>query len=475
MRILRILVPVLILAAGIAGMAALVKSKPQREPLATEERAWTVAAAAVEPGIVTPQLVLFALVDSPRTTRLTSAVTADVKTVEVLEGQRTALGDRLITLDDREARLVLDQRRAEVAELEADLEHEALRHRNNLAALKHEKELLELARREVERARNLAERNVGSQSSLDQARREEERQKLTIEQRELAIGEHRSREKQLRARLARAEAQRSRAMLDLERTQVYPPFEGRITEVSVSPGDRVRPGDQLVELFDTTMVELRAQIPLRHLPVVRAALERGEALGTRAAVDGREVRAVLHRLTARVGPGSGGADGLFRVVEGNDRLQLGRTVLLTLDLPAVHDAVTIPREALYGTDRVFVVDGQRMKSVRVERLGETHPAGGEGGVVVRSPHLQASGRVIVTQLPNAIDGLRIKVAEAAEEPKAGEVAEGGPVANEPLASGSTSSAPAADEPVASGLAMDTPAMDTPATDEPPASEPVASE
>ena len=435
MRILRIVLPLLILAAGVAGMGALVKSKPQREPLGVEERTWTVAAAAVEPGIVTPQLVLFALVDSPRTTRLTSAVTADVKTVEVLEGQRVALGDRLITLDDREARFVLDQRNAEVAELEADLEHEALRHRNNLAALEHEKELLELARREVERARSLAERNVGSRSNMDQALREEGRQKLSIEQRELAIGEHRSREKRLRARLARAEAQRSRAMLDLERTQVYPPFEGRITEVSVSPGDRVRPGDPLVELFDAATVELRGQIPLRYLPVARAALERGETLAARAVVGGREVRAVLHRLTARVGRGSGGADGLFRVIEGNDRLQLGRTVALTLDLPAVHDAITVPRGALYGTDRVFVTDGQRMKSVRVERLGETHPAGGEGGVVVRSPHLRASGRVVVTQLPNAVDGLKINVVEAADsEPAAGDSATDAPAA-EPVAGG----------------------------------------
>ena len=437
MRILRIVLPLLILAAGVAGMGALVKSKPEREPLGVEERTWTVMAAAVEPGTVTPQLVLFALVDSPRTTRLTSAVNADVKTVEVLEGQRVALGDRLITLDDREARFVLDQRNAEVAELEADLEHEALRHRNNLAALEHEKELLELARREVERARSLAERNVGSRSNMDQALREEGRQKLSIEQRELAIGEHRSREKRLRARLARAGAQRSRAMLDLERTQVYPPFEGRITEVSVSPGDRVRPGDPLVELFDAATVELRGQIPLRYLPVARAALERGETLAARAVVGGREVRAVLHRLTARVGRGSGGADGLFRVIEGNDRLQLGRTVALTLDLPAVHDAITVPRGALYGTDRVFVTDGQRMKSVRVERLGETHPAGGEGGVVVRSPHLRASGRVVVTQLPNAVDGLKIKVVEAAE--------------SEPAVGDSATDAPAA-EPVAGGLA-----------------------
>ena len=414
-RIVRVVLPVLVLAAGIGGMTALVNSKPEREPLEAEERAWTVAAVAVEPGTVTPQLALFARVDSPRITNLSSAVVADVVAVDVLEGQRASPDDRLVALDDREIRLVLAQRDAEMARFEANLEHEVLRHRNDLSALEREKALLKIIRREVERARDLAERGVGSKASLDQARRDEERQMLTVEQRTLAIREHDSRRKQIEAQLAQARAQRSQAMLDLERTQVYPPFEGRITEVSVSPGNRVRPGDLLLSIYDTEMVELRAQIPSRRLTVVRAALERGEPLSARAVVDGREIRAVLHRLTALVDPGSGGADALFRVTEGNTWLQIGRTVEVILDLPPVRDAVTAPRGALYGTDRVFVIDGERMKSVKVERLGETRSGGGEDRLILRSPHLEASDRLIVTHLPNAIDGLRVKEAGAAAE------------------------------------------------------------
>ena len=411
-RIVRIALPLLILAAGVGGMTALVKSKPEREPLGAEEPSWPVAVTAVEPGTMTPQLVLFALVDSPRVTHLSSAVTADVEAVDVLEGEGVLLDDRLVALDDREIRLVLAQRDAEMTGFEADLEHETLRHRNNLAALKHEEALLELARREVARARDLAERKVGSLASLDKVRRDEERQMLTVEQRKLAIREHESRRKQIEAKLARATAQQSQAMLDLERTRVYPPFAGRITEVFVSPGDRVRPGDRLVTMFDSDMLELRAQIPLRYLPVVRAALDRGESLAARAKVDGQEVHAGLHRLTARVDRGSGGADGLFRVMQGNAWLQLGRTVELILDLPAVEDAVAVPREALYGTDRVFVLDGERMKSVGVERIGETHPDDGDGRVILRSPDLKPSDRLIVTHLPNAIDGLKVRVAVA---------------------------------------------------------------
>lgn len=408
-RIVRIGLPLLIVAAGIGGMTALVKSKPEREPLGAEERSWPVAVKAIEPGTVTPRLALFALVDSPHVTHLSSAVTADVDTVDVLEGQRVGLDDRLLALDDREIRLVLAQRDAEMAGFEADLEHEKLRHRNNVAALKHEEELLVLARREVARARDLAERKVGSQASLDKVRRDEERQMLAVELRRLAIREHESRRKQIEARLAKTTAQQSQAMLDLERTRAYPPFAGRITEVFVSPGDRVRPGDRLVAMFDSDMVELRAQIPLRYLPVVRAALDGGENLLAGALVDGQEVHAVLHRLTARVDRGSGGADGLFRVTQGSAWLQLGRTVELVVDLPEVADAVTAPREALYGADRVFVLDGGRMKSVEVERLGESR--GGDGGdrVILRSPELKPDDRLIVTHLPNAIDGLKVKV------------------------------------------------------------------
>ena len=408
----RVVLPVLILAAGIAGMTALVESKPERDPLEAEERLWTVAAVAVAPGTLTPRLALFARVDSPRITHPSAAVAADVVAVDVLEGQRVGAEDRLIALDDREVRLALAEHEAEVAELEADLEREGLRRRTDLAALEREKALLELARQEVARARDVAERGVGSKASVDQVRREEERQWLAVEQRKLSVREYESRRKRIEAKLARARARRARAMLDLDRTWVYPPFAGRITEVNVSPGDRVRPGDRLLAMFDVAMMELRAQIPLPRLPTVRAALERGEALNARAVVDGREVRAVLHRLTALVDPGSGGADALFRVTEGAAWLQIGRAVELVLDLPPVHGAVAVPRDALYGTDRVFVLDGERMKSVEVERLGETRADLGDRRVIVRSPLLTASDRLVVTQLPNALDGLKVREAGA---------------------------------------------------------------
>ena len=271
--------------------------------------------------------------------------------------------------------------------------------------------LLALNRREVKRAEKLAKRKVGSEAQIDQMRQEEERQALAVDQRRFSINEHKSRLAQYEARLARAQSLLLRAELDLERTRIEAPFAGRVSRVSVSPGDRVRVGDEIVTVYNTSEIEIRAQIPTRQVPLVRDALTDGEALDARALVDGRPLRARLDRFTAEVERGGGGADAYFRVVEGGKDLPLGRTVELTVDLPAVPVSVALPYEAVYGTDRIYRLENDRMRAVRVERVGEQRGVDGSTRVLVRNPELQPGDRIVVTQLPNAMDGLRVQIAE----------------------------------------------------------------
>ena len=126
------------------------------------------------------------------------------------------------------------------------------------------------------------------------------------------------------------------------------------------------------------------------------------------------MRAVLHRLTARVDRGSGGADGLFRVTQGNAWLQLGRTVELVLDLPAVRGRGDgAPRGALRHRPRVRARRAADEERPRWSGSGNPGPAmTGGHRVILRSPELKPNDRLIVTHLPNAIDGLKVKVAGA---------------------------------------------------------------
>jgi multidrug efflux pump subunit AcrA (membrane-fusion protein) len=408
---LRRLLPILLLALGAGGLAALALTQPQPQPLEAREKAWIVKVASAEPRTLSPILTLYARVDSPRAATLRAPVTADVLEVPALEGAEAAQGSVLVRLDDRDAQFIVSQREADVAEAEAELARELSRHANDRRALEHEKRLLELARREVERAEQLATRDLGSASGLDASRQAEARQALAVDDRRTAIAEHTSRKAALDARLARARALLSRAALDLQRTRVTAPFGARIASVQVAPGDRVRAGDALLTLFDAERLELRTQIPTRYLPVLRESLSARRTIRARAEVDGETVIAVLDRLGAEVTRGRGGTDALFTIEEpSRPTLELGRTLELAVSLPAVEQAISLPAEALYGSNRVYLLEDSRMRGIRVERIGDARGPRGEHRVLVRSPELGAGRQIIVTQLPNAVNGLKVRIA-----------------------------------------------------------------
>jgi hypothetical protein len=66
---------------------------------------------------------------------------------------------------------------------------------------------------------------------------------------------------------------------------------------------------------------------------------------------------------------------------------------------------------VYGERTVYRIDEQhRMRPIAVERVGETRLADGTTEVLVRSDALQPGTEIVTTQLPNAIDGLLIRIA-----------------------------------------------------------------
>jgi hypothetical protein len=184
----------------------------------------------------------------------------------------------------------------------------------------------------------------------------------------------------------------------------------------VAPGRRVRVGDALVQLYDRDALVVRAQVPTRYVAAVRAAEAAGREIRVQGLLDDRPVTAVLQRMAGEVSSATGGVEALFRI-EGAQEILQGRFVRLDLTLPKEPDLIALPSEAIYGTDRVYLVDDQsRLQPVRVERIGAARGAAGASLVLVRSSELQAGDTVAVTQLPNAVAGLLVHVAEPAGAP-----------------------------------------------------------
>ncbi len=416
---LKRLLPVLILAIGVAGFMALRLTRPEPDEAVPQERSWRVEAMMVAYSEHVPVLPLFGEVVAPDRVSLVAPMAGRIAERPVREGQRVAAGTLLVALDDADVLPPLRQAEAEVADLEAQIANERVRHANDRDALARERDIVTNAQRQLERTRSLVERNLASSAELDNAGDTLARARLTVATREGAIAEHPARLQSLEARLARAEALREAAARDARRSRVEAPFGGIVTGVRVAPGDQVGAGAALLSFYPPDRLEVQARVPQAYLAEVSEWLERGEPL-TAVAVEGGQ-RFRLQRLAGESDPG--GTEAILALEGAAEGLRPGALVPLLLQRPAVADALAVPFSALHGSDVLYRIDGEsRLRRHRVTRLGETLAADGERWALVRPEGLAAGERIIVTHLPNAMQGLRVEVAEseassAASEPQ----------------------------------------------------------
>ena len=407
--VLRILLPVVVVALGVAGFALLKSSAPVDHPLEPSARVWSVAAVPVEYKNLSPTLRLYGRVESPRETRLRSAVSADVKELTVLSGSVVSKGELLLRLDDHDLKLILRQRNAEVADIKAQIESEKKRHRSDTIALKHERALYELAERALKRAERLAKTLVGTQARVDEAQRALHLQALTLTNRQRAVSDHTPRLTQLDARLNRSKAVRDQVRRDLQRSELNAPFDGLITAVHVSPGDRVRPGDHLIDLFDTDFVELRAQVPNRYLPTIRQSLSQGSSVTAAIEINGNAIALELDRLASKIERGQGGVDAFFNIIGEKHLIELGRTVSVFVDLPEEANVFALPATAVYGANNVYRIHNNRLSMVQVERVGDYRNGQWGSWILFRGESITEGDMILANQLPNAVEGLKVDI------------------------------------------------------------------
>jgi len=402
------LLPVVIIAVALATFNYLKSTKPKPPARPVKEKVWTVQAETVRFTSEQPELSLYGKIESPRMASLTSALTAFVAQLEVDEGGQVEAGQLLIQLDPRDAQLILNQRQADLDNVNARISAEQVRHQSDLDSLTLEKNLVELQRKTVQRYQNLAKRKVGSEDQLDNARIAYQQQRLSLQSRQQAITDHPNRMAQLEADKARVEALRDAAKLDLERTGIRAPFIARIARVEVTPGDRVRSGDPLLSLYPLDRLEIRAQIPDRVLPLIRKALQQQQKITAAGHLDGQTLELGLDRLAAEVNSGRGGVDALFKITSG-EIPEPGRSVAINLHLPMVKGVVSLAPQALYGTDSVYRIRNGRLEAIQVHQAGSKTDEGSPR-VLLISDQLSEGDKVITTQLPNAISGLKVKQA-----------------------------------------------------------------
>lgn len=222
-----------------------------------------------------------------------------------------------------------------------------------------------------------------------------------------------------RAKLAADRADLQKAKLNLARTEIKTPFNGRVGAENVDIGQYVSPTQNLATLFSTEAAQI--VVPFEdeslywfHVPGFTPGDGPGAAVKVRTRFAGRE-----SEWEGRVVRAQGKLDERTRMVDvvilvekpyaTRPPLAAGLFVTVEIQGRTIESAAVIPRSALRENDTVWVVDESgklSFRKVEVARL-TTASAILKGGLY--------SGEMVVTSALKAVtDGMRVRIAKISE-------------------------------------------------------------
>ena len=400
-----VLIPIAILGLGIVIVYFLWLTRPQATPSPVEVVLPLIRVQTLSPRAL--QLFVDAQgTVAPRTeSELKPQVSGEVIWVSpaLVPGGFFDVGEALLKLDPVDYEADLESARAVLARTESEAKR---------------------ARKEKNRQRRLADRSVASQARIDDA------------ENAARISEASTRE--ARARLGRAER-------DLERTEIKAPYAGRVRSERVDLGQFVSRGESLARIYAVDYAEVRLPIPdreLRYLDVPLGYRDSGErkepltdvaypigelvevgseeAYGPevtlRAEFAGRrhEWKGRIVRTEGELDPKSRMVTMVARVEDPYGRreeasrppLSVGLFVDVQISGRRLAQALVIPRSALRRGDRVLVLDAEDRVHYRHIKVLRS-----EREIVVVEDGLQAGERIAVSPMPDAIEGMRVRVIE----------------------------------------------------------------
>jgi len=300
---------------------------------------------------------------------------------DLAQGKVIHKGELLFEIDPSVYEARVRQAKAEVQGLEAALEGHDQEQKNIEDRMANAEQMLEIDRRDYDTSVNLYEVDkVGSQRDLDMVHQKFLRQNdVMVElKNRLAMIPHLKQES--RAQLEAAKARFDQAQHDLENTRILCPFEARVEAVQAYKSQVVTAHFSIATLTDMGAFEVSVGIDPRELRwldrTIRPGAEHpafdanGPEVKVSWAFQGQELtwRGRVSRFervdeitrTARLVVEIRDVDMVATVVSGSSdvRPTLSIGMFCQTDLPAaeLHDALFVPRHAIYDNRWVYVVE-----------------------------------------------------------------------------------------------------------------------
>lgn len=267
------------------------KTEPPRQEESAIRKTYGVVVFEVQPAHLQRVITAFGTTRADRQVTVAAEVSGRVVEADRLEVGRAVEaprvsvgqdgqsvrsgGDLLVRIDPLTYEERVIQAKKLLAQDDVELTRLNQEHENNQRLLKTDQANLKTATVEFENAKNLRKQKVGTDSAVRRAEQEMRRYQSAVIRLENEIGLFDVRKQQLFSRRDAHESDLELAQLDLDRTEVRPPFSGVLSEVFVEQGQFVRPGESLVRLTDPARVEIPLSLQLSDYLEISVLREQG--------------------------------------------------------------------------------------------------------------------------------------------------------------------------------------------------------
>ncbi len=236
---------------------------------------------------------------------------------------------------------------------------------------------------------------------------------------------HRPQLKKAEASLAAAEARLAQAERDLERTEIVAPYAGRVLEKGADIGQFVTRGATLAALYATDFAEVRLPITDRQATFLRLPDPLGGDSAT-PATEGPSVNLIAsigtseYRWSGEVVRSEASIDPRTRQMhvvaqvespfgrqqDGTPPLRIGQFVKAEIRGKTLHNVFLVPREAVLNGDEILIAgEEQRVQRRSIKTLWQ------QAEYLIVTSGIRSGEQVIVTPLPYAPEGMKIKIRE----------------------------------------------------------------
>ena len=189
------------------------------------------------------------------------------------------------------------------------------------------------------------------------------------------------------------------AELVLAKYNLTAPFNGVLTEASVTPGTVIRPGQKLGSFIDPSVFEMETPVNSSMIKFLKI----GQKV-TVSATDnsGKSWEGKVIRINNLIDPTTQTRNAYLQVA--GDGLEEGMYLEASIAATEIENAIELPRSILMANDLVYVTDGKTLQQARVDPAYFT-----ETTVIVQG--LENGVQVLTKMPPSAYPGMEVVIGQ----------------------------------------------------------------